>query len=51
MKRVGRKVHLSRETLRTLDDRNRPDGPIGTEPASIGVTMCCTASCRGPHTC
>jgi hypothetical protein len=51
MHQTCKKVRLSRETLRTLDDRRRPDGPIGTEPASIGVTMCCTASCRGPHGC
>jgi hypothetical protein len=50
--RKTQKMVLSRETLRHLGDRGgTPDGPYGTEPASIGQTMCCTASCHGPHTC
>ncbi len=51
MKRSHRKIQLSRETLRGMNDANRPNGPYGTEPASVGAnTACCTASC-GIHHC
>ncbi len=51
MKAARTKMHLSRETLRGLDDLRRPDGPYNTEPASVGgATARCTASC-GIHHC
>jgi hypothetical protein len=49
MRKELKKVSLARETLRHLDEPSRPDGPFGTETASISPTECCTASCR--HIC
>ncbi len=50
MKRQPRKINLARETLRQLDDRRRPGGPVGTEPNTDLPNNCYTASCR-PHIC
>jgi hypothetical protein len=45
-----KRVRLSRETLRHLDGRSNPGGPVGTEPNSDLPNNCYTASCR-PHIC
>jgi len=50
MKRQSRKISLARETLRRLDDRRGPGGPVGTEPTTELPDHCYTASCR-PHIC
>jgi hypothetical protein len=50
MSKQLKKVRLSRETLRHLDGRRHPDGPVGTEPNSDLPNNCYTASCR-PHIC
>jgi hypothetical protein len=49
MKRQPKKVSLSRETLRHLDERRHPGGPVGTEPQTDLPDHCYTASCH--HTC
>jgi hypothetical protein len=47
MKRQPRKFSLSRETLRLMDDRRGPGGPVGTEPNSdLPNNTCFTLSCR-----
>ena len=47
MKRQPRKVSLSRETLRHLDDPRAPGGPVRTEPDSdLPNNTCFTLSCR-----
>ena len=47
MKRQSKKINLSRETLRQLDDRQGPGGPVGTEPNSdLPNNTCFTLSCR-----
>ncbi len=47
MKRQPRKMNLSRETLRQLDDRRGPGGPVGTFPDTMLPNHCHTASCHG----
>jgi hypothetical protein len=47
MKRQPRKINLSRETLRQLDDRREPGGPVGTFPDTMLPNHCHTASCHG----
>lgn len=46
MSKQPKKVTLSRETLRHLEGRRNPDGPIGTEPNTDLPNNCHTASCR-----
>lgn len=47
MAKQSKRVHLSRETLRHLDERRNPHGPIGTEPASdLPNNTCFTLSCH-----
>ncbi|HEY6324273.1 MAG TPA: hypothetical protein VJA16_22245 [Thermoanaerobaculia bacterium] len=50
MKRQSRTITLARETLRQLDDRRGPGGPVGTETNTDLPNNCYTASCR-PHIC
>lgn len=50
MPKQRKHVRLSRETLRHLDGRSNPDGPVGTEPQTNLPNHCFTASCR-PHIC
>jgi hypothetical protein len=47
MKRQPRKINLSRETLRQLDERRGPGGPVGTFPDTMLPNHCHTASCHG----
>jgi hypothetical protein len=48
MMKPAKRVRLSRETLRSLDEGGRrPDGPVGTEPDSdIPNNTCFTLSCH-----
>jgi hypothetical protein len=46
MKRRSKKVSLSRETLRQLDERRGPGGPVGTYPNTDLPNNCHTASCH-----
>jgi hypothetical protein len=47
MRKHPKKVFLSRETLRHLDESHRPGGPAGTYPASdLPDNTCYTLSCH-----
>jgi hypothetical protein len=50
MPKQRKQMRLSRETLRLLDDRHQPGGPVGTEPQTNLPNHCFTASCK-PHIC
>lgn len=47
MKTASRKVSLSRETLRRLEERGGPGAPVGTFPDTMLPDNCHTASCHG----
>jgi hypothetical protein len=47
MKKHAKKVSLARETLRHLDERRNPGGPVGTYPNTDLPNNCHTASCHG----
>jgi hypothetical protein len=49
MPKQSKKVRLARETLRHLDERHRPGGPVGTYPNTDLPNNCHTASCH--HIC
>ena len=47
MPKRQKKIRLSRETLRHLDEGGRPGGPVGTEPNSdLPNNTCFTLSCH-----
>ncbi|HLX09372.1 MAG TPA: hypothetical protein VKY89_16085 [Thermoanaerobaculia bacterium] len=51
MSKTSKKVRLSRETLRYLDERGRAGGPIGTFPDTMLPNNCRTASCKPGFIC
>ena len=51
MSKTPKKVRLSRETLRHLDERRRAGGPVGTFPDTMLPNNCQTASCHKPGLC